>query len=332
MKEKRIISTFTSLRYIFQYVDLIQDFFLKYDRFLERLDKTFGTELMRNSKDALKIITEMRTEIDQVRIFVSKKQFETANSLLPRITEDSSNLVKNMESIIAVSHGIDYSKLTNGDWKMIGIAGLHYRSNVFLSYPFRDVDPRRDSNEEFITDYVMPFLELLNIIPVTARSRLKSDELIDDRICELIGDCDGIIAFYTRDDKVDNVEHELSKCDNVIAVCKEEGAAVPPMRLSRLMINFQREKVGDFLLELMKTQTKKCVSLGHLARASRKILQTAVRLFASLIAHVPHNAEPQHRTYPLPKPTKGRRALLIPISFCLNSLTSNCRFKWHIIT
>jgi len=187
-----------------------------------------------------------------MRMFVSKKEFETTKSLLQRITKDVPKLVENLEPIVAIPHEIDYSKLTNNDWKMIGIAGLHYRSNIFLSYPFRNDNPKEDSNEEFIANYVIPPLEILNIIPVTARNRLKPDELIDDRISELISDCDGIIAFYTKDDEVENVEHELSKNSNVIAVCKEEGATVPSMRYSRLMINFQREKVGDFLLELMR--------------------------------------------------------------------------------
>ena len=145
---------------------------------------------------------------------------------------------------------IDYSKLSSKDWKMIGVAGIHYRSKIFLSYYFRNDDPKKDENQKMIDYYIKPALELLGIEPVTARDYLKPQELIDDRIIGLIEDCDGIIGFYTKGDSIENVEHEISRNDNVVAICKEEGAKAPSMRLSRLLINFKRDEMGDCLIKV----------------------------------------------------------------------------------
>ena len=156
-----------------------------------------------------------------------------------------------VEGIIPLPHVIDYSKLSNKDWRMIGVAGIHYRTKVFLSYYFRDADPKKDENQKFIDNYVKPTFQLLNIEPVTARGHLKPQELIDDKVMELVENCDGIIGFYTKDDSVENVEHELSGNDNIVAICREEGARAPSMRLSRLLIDFKRDEMGNFLIEMI---------------------------------------------------------------------------------
>ena len=81
----------------------------------------------------------------------------------------------------------------------------------------------KNENQRMIDYYVTPLLKLLNIKGVTARGHLKPQELVDDKIVTLIEDCDGIIGFYTKKDDVSNIEHELSKNDNIVAICLEKG-------------------------------------------------------------------------------------------------------------
>lgn len=171
--------------------------------------------------------------------------------------DDLERLESEFSVICTLPHVVDYSKLSNRDWRMIGVAGIHYRSKVFLSYYFRDIDPRKDENQKFIDYYVKPTLKLLNIEPITARDYLKPQQLIDDKATELIIDCDGIIGFYTKGDSIENVEHELSKNRNIVAICREVGAKAPSMRLSRLLINFKRDQVGDLLIQLIEVSKRK---------------------------------------------------------------------------
>jgi len=59
VKGEKVLPIFTSLRLLLKSIDVVQNFLLKYNKFLDRLDETFGTELKGNSKGALKIVTEM---------------------------------------------------------------------------------------------------------------------------------------------------------------------------------------------------------------------------------------------------------------------------------
>ena len=252
---KNVMDAISNLSYASRILNKMHDFLLKYNSFFEILDKKFGTDSIKSTESSKKIIGAMKKEVEQFVTFVSQKKFIAAEEILGDLVGDLKRLESDFLVISTLPYTIDYSKLSNKDWRMIGIAGMHYRSKVFLSYYFRDANPKKDENQELIDCYVKPILELLNIEPVTARGYLKSLELIDDRVTELIEDCDGIIGFYTKGDSVENVEHELSRNRNVVAICREEGAKVPSMRLSRLLINFKRDQMGDFpilLIEVLK--------------------------------------------------------------------------------
>lgn len=252
IEEGDIINALQSLNTISGYLNSIHDFLLKYDDFFEVLDKKFGTNSMKCNESSKGIVTDMKRDIQQMVTFSSQRKMEICRQILENFYHEQKSLKKNLEVIFTLPNLIDYSKLSNKDWRMIGVAGIHYRSKVFLSYFFRDVNPKKDENQKMIDYYIKPTLELLNIKPVAARDHLKPQELIDARIMELIEECDGIIGFYTKEDSVENVEHELSGNDNVIAVCKEEGAKVPSMRLSKLLINFKRDEMGNFLMDLIR--------------------------------------------------------------------------------
>lgn len=251
LKKERIIDVLESLKYVSRYVDSLHDFLLKYNNFFQMLDRKFGTQAMECSESSKKITVDMKKEAGQINVLVSQRKFKIAEEVLKSLDAHGASLVKNFEGIIPLPHVIDYSKLSNKDWRMIGVAGIHYRPKVFLSYCFRDTDPKKDENQRFIDNYVKPTCELLNIEPVTARGHLKPQELIDDKVIELVENCDGIIGFYTKDDSVGNVEHELSRNDNIVAICREGGARAPSMRLSRLLIDFKRDEMGNFLIELI---------------------------------------------------------------------------------
>jgi hypothetical protein len=248
----KVIDSCFYLRHVRQILDKLHDFLLKYNDFFKILDEKFGTNGTNCGESSKKIIGGMKKEVDQLIILVSQKKFENALESLNSLSKDYDTLKNGFEEIVALPYKIEYSKLSNKDWRMIGLAGVHYRSKVFLSYCFRNDDPKKDENQEMMDYYVKPTLELLNIIPVTSRGYLKPQELIDDRITELIEDCDGIIGFYTKDDSVENIEHELSISRNVIAIFWEEGAKAPSMRRSRLQIKFQRNEMGDFMIGLIK--------------------------------------------------------------------------------
>lgn len=248
---KKVMNALSNLSYASRFLNQVHDFLLKYNDFFEILDKKFGTNSIKSAESSKKIIGTMKKEAEQFVNFVSQKKFKPAEEILGDFVSNLNRVKSDFSAISTLPYIIDYSKLSNRDWRMIGVAGIHYRSKVFLSYCFRDADPKKDENQKLIDYYVKPTLELLNVKPVTARGYLKSQELIDDKATELIEDCDGIIGFYTEGDSVENVEHELSKNLNIVAICKEEGAKVPSMRLSRLLINFKRDQMGYFLIELI---------------------------------------------------------------------------------
>lgn len=252
IKGKQSISVMTTVDLVLRDADGMHNFLLKYGNFIRRLDEKSGTEFSKNVGAAINAANQIKTSIHQIQMFVSRKDFASAESIAVKLQHDIPNLTANWENIMTIPHVVDYGKLSNEDWKMIGVAGIHYRSAVFLSYPFKNANPKEDENQKFIDDYITPLFELLNLKSVTARGSLKPEELVDDRISELINNCDGIIGFYTNGDSVENVEHELSKNCNIVALCKEAGAKVPSMRLARLMINFSRDKVGDLYLELIQ--------------------------------------------------------------------------------
>lgn len=252
IKQGNIINMIQSLNSISESLNEMHNFLLKYDDFFEVLDKKFGTNSMKCNESSKGIVTDMKRDIQQMVTFSSQRKMEVCRQILENFHHERKSLKKNLEVVFTLPNIIDYSKLSNKDWRMIGVAGIHYRSKVFLSYFFRHANPKKDENQKMIDYYVKPTLELLNIKPVTSRDHLKPQELIDARIMELIEECDGIIGFYTKEDRVENVEHELSGNDNVIAVCKEEGAKVPSMRLSKLLINFERDGMGNFLIDLIR--------------------------------------------------------------------------------
>jgi hypothetical protein len=253
IKAEKIIEVVEQLKLSHDSLNVIDNFLLKYDGFFEILDKKFGKSISKSSELSKRIIGDMKNEIDQIIAFVSNRKFNVALEIFGNLLNNLASLEKEIGIFVTIPYIIDYSKLSPKDWKMIGVAGIHYRSKVFLSYHFRDDDPKEDENQKMIDFFVKPVFELLDIEPVTARSHLKPQELVDDKIMELVEDCDGIIGFYTKGDSVENVEHELSGNSNVIAICKEEGAKAPSMRLSRLLINFKRDAIGDFLIELIRT-------------------------------------------------------------------------------
>ena len=101
--------------------------------------------------------------------------------------------------------------------------------------------------------YIKPLLNSLNIVPLTFREYLRPQDLMDEKNKELVKSANGIIGFYTYDDKIENIEYELSLNENIIAICIEKGARSPSLRRARLQIGFSREKMADILLRLLQT-------------------------------------------------------------------------------
>lgn len=252
IKGKQVIETLASMSSLFLWLNNIHKHLLEYNDFFEVLDDKFGTNAMKSNESVKRSLTKAEKCVEQIKVLIAQKKFKSAEEFLEDLHEIYDNVVKHCEEIIVLPNLIDYSKLSGKDWGKIGIAGIHYKSKIFLSYCFRDIDPKRDENQIFIERYVKPTLDLLDIIPITARDYLKAHELVDDKIIELVEDCDGIIGLYTKGDSVENVEHELAHNQNVIATCRESGAKPPSMRLSRLQINFKRDETGDLIIALIK--------------------------------------------------------------------------------
>jgi len=234
------------------FLKYVQGFFDKYDKFLESIDQKSGADFKQFSNSAKKIITEMITDLDSICAFISKEKIDPAGSMLNESLQKVVTLESELGKIAALPHIIDLSKLAHEDWRRIGIAGVHYRSRVFLSYPFRDKNQTKDENQKFIDYLIKPLLNLFNIEPITARSHLVSQENIEENTIALVADCDGIIGFFTVGDTIENVEHELANNENIIAVCKEEGANSPSMRRSRLQLEFTRNEPSQLLLQIAK--------------------------------------------------------------------------------
>jgi len=231
-------------------VNELYDFLQKYNIFFEVLKTKFSVDT--SFCESLKpLLLDLEKNIKQMRTFVYQQKFSLAKKIYDDIEKEGLDLEKYVREVSMIPGFIDYNKLSNKDWRMIGIYGIHYRSRIFISYPYRDKDPKKDGNQIIIDIYIKPLLRLLNIDVITARDKLIPQDLVDDDIIKLIEECDGIIGFYTKGDDVSNIEHELAQNSNIIALCREEGAKEPSMRLSRLMINFERENMGDLLLKLI---------------------------------------------------------------------------------
>lgn len=240
-----------------RYLDGHYDTLEKYTEFFETVNKKFGINVDACNATKNEIIATKK-RLNQIILFVSQNKIDFANKIYAETIEHLKQLETAVSKIVILPYLIDYEKLENKEWRTIGIAGIHYKSKVFLSYPFRDDDPKKDENQQIIDYYVKPLLDCLEIKAVTARGSLKPQELIDDKIIELVKECDGIIGFYTVNDDVSNVEHELAYNSNIVSICKEEGAKSPSMRFSRLMINFNRKiGLGNLLLGLIQALKSK---------------------------------------------------------------------------
>lgn len=246
-----VVRISTTTNAALRYLENMFAFLLKYNEFFQILANKFGVDV-KVCETAKQNIVRLKSDFTQILMNISQTRFDLSKNILEEVNKDLYELGSCVSTISTYPYKIDYSKLTNSDWRVIAIPGIHYRSKVFLSYPFRDAAPQKDENQKMIDYYIKPLLKLLNIEPVTARDYLKPQELIDDKILALVKECDGIIGFYTRDDEISNVEHELSGDISVIAICVEEGAKSPLMRRPRLMINFDRQAyMANLVLNLI---------------------------------------------------------------------------------
>jgi hypothetical protein len=252
LKRKQIGRALQSIANAKDFLSMPQSFLSKYEGFLQSMDQKFGTAFKKMCDSGKKLITEILADIKSVSTNISRNKTDIAQPFLDESFQKPDSLESVLGKIATLPHIIDFSKLTHDDWKKIGVAGVHYRRKVFLSYPFRDNDITKDENQKFMDYLIKPLLTLFNIEPVTARSHLRSQEHIEEDTLALVAECDGIIGFYTTGDAIENVEHELANNQNVIAVCKEEGAKSPSMRRSRLQLDFKRNEPSQLLLQIAK--------------------------------------------------------------------------------
>lgn len=231
----------------------------KYDRFFDILEDRHGVQTKDLLRGMRKTVSLIKTEVSRLKDLVAERKFEIAKAEYQELLKNTKELRSDIDTLAALPSKIDYSRLDNDAWKMIGIPGIHYKSRVFLSYPWRDKNPMKDENEKMLKDYVKPVLELLGIVPVTLRDRTLPQEPIDDRAVQLIRDCDGIIGFYTKGDKVINVEREISQNPNLVALCNENGSSGPAMRRDKWQIDFSRNEMAGFLMQLTKALKEKRV-------------------------------------------------------------------------
>lgn len=233
-------------------LDGVHDFLAKYNDFLELVETKFGITTKQHLNILKQTISDLKQAVDELKTMASQDRFDTAEGSLKRVIDKAKDMKNNFEVISSVPWRIDYSRLDDADWKKIGIPGVHYRSKVFLSYAYRDDDPKKDKNQEMIDHYIMPLLQLLNIEPLISRGRLRTQDLVDDKTTVAIKNCDGIMGFYTKGDSVSNVEHELAQNSNIVAICAEREASTPSMRRSRWQIDFDRDAMGDLMIELIQ--------------------------------------------------------------------------------
>jgi hypothetical protein len=228
------------------------DFLDRYESFLTVLDTKFGLDTGQLAKFAKSKLGSVRSSLSQLKTFVAGKKFESADKEMESLSETVNDLVGGASALISVPAKIDYSRLDPKDWKMIGIPGVHYKSRVFLSYKWRDNNPTKDENESLMGNFVKPLLELLGIVPVTFRDNSLPQDPIDDKAIQLISNCNGVVAFYTKGDPISNVEHEIAQNQNLIAICNEEGSSGPSMRRARLQIDFSRDDMTAVMLGLIR--------------------------------------------------------------------------------
>lgn len=237
------------------YLDNSIKHMIKYEKFLKEMKEKFAYDIKYGY--VMSKINYYKTSVNQLRLNVANSEFTNIKEKAEEMQEEYAGLRKCFAPIMSLPYVVDFSSLSKSDLRLIGIPGVHHESKIFLSYPFRDSNPTKDENQKLIDDYLIPLLKYVNIQPITARSELGSQDLIDDKIINLIKDCDGIIGFYTKNDSVENIEHELSANKNIIAICQEEGAKAPSMRSSRLMLKFNRVEMGYLVLELLKNLKNK---------------------------------------------------------------------------
>lgn len=257
LKDKKMGKALQSTSAANDFLCNIQRFLGKYESFLQSIDQKFGTKFEQICNSARKLITEIQNDLKNININISVERIDIAKQILNESTGKAAALENELAKITTLPHIIDFSKLTHDEWRKVGVAGVHYRSRIFLSYPFRDSDLTKDENQKFMDYLIKPLLNLLNIEPVTARSHLHLQECIEENTIALIADCDGIIGFYTADDPIGNVEHELANNENVIAICKEEGAKSPTMRRSRLQLDFIRNEPSQLLIQIISALKNK---------------------------------------------------------------------------
>jgi len=242
---------------VFTYLGSLTDFLNKYDAFFATLDTTFGWDTVPRVKRAKSALGSLNTSLSQLNMSVSEKQYESADSQKKCFSQSAAEFLEEASFIASIPAKIDYSRLGREAWKMIGIPGVHYESRVFLSYPWRSTNPAKDKNESMMNDFVKPLLRLLDIEPVTLRDRSLPQDSIDEKAIQLIRDCDGVIAFYTKRDRVRNVEHEISQNPNLVAICNENGTSGPSMRRGRLQIDFSRDDMSVVIIGLVKALKEK---------------------------------------------------------------------------
>jgi len=233
-------------------LNIFLDFLAKYATFLQALEDSQGIP----TKDLLahmrNTITSIKRQIVRIKDLVAESKFTLAGTHFQELLRTMDDLRKDLDTLAGLQIKIDYSRLDSGIWRMIGIPGIHYKSRVFLSYPWRDKDPKKDTNERMLNDYVKPILELLGIAPVTLRDHALPQEPIDDKAVRLIKDCDGVIGFYTKGDSILNVEREISQHPGLIGICNENGCSGPTMRRDKWQIEFVRTEMAELVIQLIK--------------------------------------------------------------------------------
>jgi hypothetical protein len=252
LKEKDLANLLKDIKTVNEYSRPILNFLNKYGNFFNSVDQKFGTGFNEACNSAKRIANDILRDCKNVNINASEGRFDAVEAILNETTSKARELKNVFAKIITIPHVVDFSNLSHEDLKKIGVVGIHYKGRVFLSYPFRDKDPSKDENQKLIDYYIVPFLELLDVEPVTARKHLESQGLIDDDTIKLVKDCDGIVGFFTMNDSIANVEHELSNNPNIAAIFVEEGATAPSMRRSRLQFDFRRTETGFLLMNLTK--------------------------------------------------------------------------------
>jgi hypothetical protein len=252
LERRDIPSCFTSFGIVFGQLDRLANFLDKYDSFFPILDAKFGLDTVPQVKLVKSALGSLRTSLDQLKKFVSERKFKPADNEMKSLSKLAAGLIEGASSLFSVPAKIDYPRLDQKDWMMIGIPGVHYKSRVFLSYKWRDSNPTKDENESLMGNFVKPLLELLGIVPVTFRDNSLPQDPIDDKAIQLISNCNGVVAFYTKGDPISNVEHEIAQNQNLIAICNEEGSRGPSMRRARLQIDFSRDDMTVVMLRLIK--------------------------------------------------------------------------------